>query len=383
MSEAINKVLASTSQAFSTAEMKQARDNISAQAKLTYAYSGSTITAIDGSAVGTPGAFTAVHHDNNLSGSATSAKPLGLYSAMVMDMSHVPFGEHTGSAFIGQHTYSYPNYLDERTYGLAPVFGIMESKSAASIHNSTAFIIAHTANGVGTNVTTSRYGGEGWYISFSGPDSYIHEVEMTTSGNRYEYLGDTAKQAIYGFGSALFTDNTGTTWEQIDAASIRRWNSYSAAPVVRWEQVTQGGTSYYTADQLTISLDFNKVVMHNTDTSMGNTELGYLAPTVTPSNRERMLYMPPQGDVPRWADIEPSPYQIKVYKPTTASVYLHTSDYPQFPNTADGTFVIVNLGDGPLVTYPDSLGATASVGQNQSAQLIWDSQGNRWVHWNN
>ena len=383
MSSPINKVISNLPQAFTTAEQAQARANIGAQASLAFAYSGSTITSIDGSAVGTPGAFTAVHHDSNLSGSATSGSPLGLHSAMVMDMSNHPFGEHGGSAFIGQHTYLYPNYLTSRTYGLAPVFGIMESNSAASVHNSTAFIIAHTANGVGTNVTTSIYGGNGWDLSYSNEDNYIHEVKLTNSGNHYKYNGDTAKQAIYGFGSALFTDNTGTTWETVDASSIRRWNANSAAPVVRWEQVTQGGTSYYTADQLTISLDFNKVVMHNTDTSMGNTELGYLAPTVTPSNKERMLYMPPQGDVPRWADIEPSPYQIKVYKPTTASIYLHTSDYPKFPNTADGTFVIVNLGDGPLVTYPDSLGATASVGQNQSAQLIWDSQSNRWVHWNN
>ena len=304
MSEQINKILASTSQAFSTAEMKQARDNISAQAKLSYAYSGSTITSIDGSAVGTPGALTAVHHDSNLSGSATSGSPLGLYSAMVMNLGSVPFGARAGSAFIGQHTYLYPNHLDERSYELATVFGIMESKSAASIHNSTAFIIAHTANGVGGGVITSTYGGNGWNVQFSNEDNYIHEVELTTSGNHYRYLGDTANMAIYGFGSALFTDNTGTTWEKIDADSIRRWN-------------------------------------------------------------------------------EPSPYQIKVYKPTTASVYLHTSDYPKFPSTADGTFVIVNLGDGPLVTYPDSLGATANVGQNQSAQLIWDSQANRWVHWNN
>lgn len=383
MSSPINKVISNLPQAFSSGEKAQARANIDAQKSLAFSYSGSTITAIDGSAVGTPGAMTSLYRDSNLSGSGVSGSPLGLHSAMVMDLGHVPFGENAGSAFIGQHTYLYPDRLTARSYGLAPVFGIMENDSAASIHNSTAFIISHTANGVGGGVITSTYGGNGWDIKYSNEDSFVHEVQLTNSGNHYRYLGNTANQAIYGFGSALFTDNTGTTWEKVDASSIRRWNANSAAPVVRWEQVTQGGTSYYTADQLTISLDFNKVVMHNTDTSLGNTELGYLAPTVVTSDRERMLYMPPQGDVPRWADIEPSPYQIKVYKPTTASIYLHTSDYPKFPNTADGTFVIVNLGDGPYVTYPDSLGATATVAQNQSAQLIWDSQGNRWVHWNN
>lgn len=52
MTLAINKILASTSQAFTPAEQAQARDNISAQSKLSYAYSGNTITSIDGSAVG-------------------------------------------------------------------------------------------------------------------------------------------------------------------------------------------------------------------------------------------------------------------------------------------------------------------------------------------
>lgn len=61
MSEQINKVLASTSQAFTTAEQKQARDNIGAAAA---------------SSVG----LTGVYHDSNLTGSGTSAEPLGLSS---------------------------------------------------------------------------------------------------------------------------------------------------------------------------------------------------------------------------------------------------------------------------------------------------------------
>ena len=79
----------------------------------------------------------------------------------------------------------------------------------------------------------------------------------------------------------------------------------------------------------------------------------------------------------------PNPYNIKVYKPTTATIYLSTSDYPVMSNTADGVFVIVNLGTGPYVTYADGIGATASVTQNNSAQLIWDSDAQKWVRWNN
>ena len=61
MSEQINKVLASTSQAFTTAEQKQARDNI-------------------GAAAATAVGLTGVYHDSNLTGSGTSAEPLGLSS---------------------------------------------------------------------------------------------------------------------------------------------------------------------------------------------------------------------------------------------------------------------------------------------------------------
>ena len=87
-----------------------------------------------------------------------------------------------------------------------------------------------------------------------------------------------------------------------------------------------------------------------------------------------------KGSIERWNS---PPYQIKVYKPTTATQYLSTSDYPKYPAGVDGTFVIVNLGSGPYVTYPDSIGATANVMKNQSAQLIWDSQASSWVKWNN
>lgn len=308
MSEAINKVISNLPQAFTTAEQAQARQNIDAQKSIAYSYSGGTITAIDGSAVGTTGGITGIYHDSNLSGNATSSSPLGLHSAMVIGMSSTQFGENSGSAFIGEHTYLYPNRLGEQGYARAPVFGVKENDSAASIHNSTAFVIAHTANGIGSNVATSTYGGNGWYIRYSNEGNFIREVRLTNSGNHYSYLGNTAKESIYGFGSALFTDDRGTTWETVDASSIRRWNEQPA----------------YT------------------------------------------------------------PYQIKIYKPTSASVYLTTADYPKFPSTADGVFVIMNLGEaGTRVTYPDSSGATAIVGANQSAQLIWDSQASQWVHWNN
>ena len=82
--EPINKVLASTAQAFNTAEQAQARANIDAQKTIAYSYSGATITAIDGSAVGATGGLSVVNHDSNLSGSGTSGSPLGLSDNVVI-----------------------------------------------------------------------------------------------------------------------------------------------------------------------------------------------------------------------------------------------------------------------------------------------------------
>ena len=112
MSEQINKVLASTAQAFTTAEQAQARANIDAQKSIAYSYSGSTITGIDGSAVGNPAALTAVYHDSNLSGSGTSASPLGLSSTIHLTDS-LPY-----SAAYGTYSVEFTDPSSRSVYGL-------------------------------------------------------------------------------------------------------------------------------------------------------------------------------------------------------------------------------------------------------------------------
>lgn len=91
MSEQINKVLASTSQAFTTAEQKQARANIGAAAASSVGLSG-------------------VYHDSNLTGSGTSAEPLGLSSTVKLENSlsatkvgpaYVSAANHVGTAYMG------------------------------------------------------------------------------------------------------------------------------------------------------------------------------------------------------------------------------------------------------------------------------------------
>lgn len=75
-------------------------------------------------------------------------------------------------------------------------------------------------------------------------------------------------------------------------------------------------------------------------------------------------------------------FNLKVYKPTDQPIYLGTSDYPKMPATADGLLILVNRGQGPYVTYADSMGATSTISNNNSAQLIWDSQASSWFRYN-
>lgn len=248
MTEPINKILATTSQAFTTAQQAQARANIGAQKSIAYSYSGQTITGIDGSAVGKISTYgysgntitsidgsavglSTVSANNGITGNGSLSQPLGVSSSLT-------FSDNLSKASIS------PNAL--RMSGNA---------STASLNAGTFGIINSSQESV-----------------------YVNPTAM------------------------WFTDSEHNTAE-VTKGSIERWN----AP----------------------------------------------------------------------------PYQIKVYKPTTAVKYLYTSDYPVYPAGVDGTFVIVNLGQGPYVTYPDSQGATANVPKNQSAQLIWDSQASSWVKWNN
>lgn len=247
MTEPINKILATTSQAFTTAQQAQARANIDAQKSIAYSYSGQTITGIDGSAVGKISTYGYSGNTiTSIDGSAVGLNTVSANNGITGNgSSSQPLGVSTSLTFSG---------------------GIY----TASISH---IALRMTGNSATASLNAGTFG-------------------IMKSNQESVYVNPTAM---------LFTDSAHNTVE-VTKGSIERWN----AP----------------------------------------------------------------------------PYQIKVYKPTTATQYLYTSDYPKYPAGVDGTFVIVNLGQGPNVTYPDSQGATANIPQNHSAQLIWDSQASSWVKWN-
>ena len=240
MSEQINKVLASTAQAFSTAEQKQARDNISAQAKITYSYSGSTITAIDGSAVGNPASLTGVDHDYNLSGSGTSACPLGLASTVTF--SGQSAGQDVSSLKINSGSiafevpsantatmsyrqvkmgYEWPSALDvEHSEGFFS-HGILDAGGLSlSAHNASYITHRLIQANVATNPYLSIYDGYG-----SGSNqTAIHLITHD------DYRADPYLALNY----------SGTT-EYVDQSSIRKWNS--ALPASASSQFLTGVSS--------------------------------------------------------------------------------------------------------------------------------------------
>lgn len=545
MSEQINKVLASTAQAFSTAQQKQARDNISAQAKISYSYSGSTITAIDGSAVGNPASLTGVEHDYNLSGSGTSAVPLGLSDPIKMSAQHTA-GDPVSSMSLGNtglkfevpsaHTsqvdynqvkvnYEWPSALDvEHSLGWYahgeidggslslsahdcsyishnvitgstnnnPYLGIYGGYGSGSLQTSivaaagdqnrpdpyisfgfsgssevvdqssiqrwnsysaglftgasanncisgdgtsgsplglsataqwtaggnwypmteisaghlkisagafagaqvyqnqssfcnltpTGITVRHTASAVGGGSTDNFYG-EILSLTYNAGEYYLRQISSDASGLRAKQNGNPDNESIFGFGSAAFSDDDGSTWEVVDPSSIRRWNSYSSNTGAGWDESGNSLSTGFGGNQVTAASQYN--------VGAGN----WAARSVKMSGLpDQTLYgfqtRPPEGTGSyqinaAGAFVAPDlpTFNLKVYKPTDANLYLSTSDYPAMPSTADGLLILVNLGSGPNIVYPDTLGATSTIGQHNSAQLIWDSDAHSWVRWNN
>lgn len=269
MTEPINKILATNSQAFTTAQQLQARTNIDAQKSIAYSYSGQTITGIDGSAVGKINSY-GYSGDTITSIDGSAVGKINSYGYSGTTITSID-----GSA-VGLSTVSANNGITGNGSSAQPLGVSSTLTFSGGIY--TASISPITFRMTGNDATASLNAGTFGIMKSNQESVYVNPTAM------------------------LFTDSAHNTVE-VTKGSIERWNS--------------------------------------------------------------------------------PPYQIKVYKPTTATQYLYTSDYPKYPAGVDGTFVIVNLGDGPGVTYPDSMGATSTVGKNQSAQLIWDSQASSWIKWNN
>ena len=228
MSEQINKVLASTSQALSTAEQKIARDNISAQAKISYSYSGSTITAIAGSAVGNPASLTGVEHDSNLSGNGGTI-PLGLSTSITI-------ARNRESATLAYDHFTLANSDND------PIF----SSTISNIYMS-----GNAGNA--SSPYTANYGLQGMFIY--GTDTY-HNITATAtlrySGATFKEGDDSAK--IKATGLTLHTTADGD--QLVDASSVVRWNSYSSMSG-KWSESSNPLSTGFGGNQVSSASQYN------------------------------------------------------------------------------------------------------------------------------
>jgi hypothetical protein len=236
MSEQINKVLASTAQAFTTAEQKQARDNIGAQASGNYveysAISGdnNVISSINGSALSANAGFSGVWHTPAFTGSGTnSADKLGLNSAFTLkpqDNSAV----QTDYAYNGMTA----NYYDHNTsYYKTTGVEIRSDLGGSTAH------CWHSINGIAIETPLP---GNDWVSSYFLKDgikmcglfaSNVYQDDINSS-MRYQGTGNTGNGMVQDIGFyngstvlrypyiTMYTPNESAT---IYMSSISSWDN--------------------------------------------------------------------------------------------------------------------------------------------------------------
>lgn len=198
MSEQINKVLASTAQAFTTAEQKQARDNIGAQASGNYvsasvmsaylpysaisADSESAITSINGSSVGK---FTGVSANYNITGNGLSSSPLG-----VSDPVRLTASDKTAS------------YGSTNAYFTSSGYSTKVLSTAVEINGNS---VSSTARASGFRVRADM-GGSTAYADY-GVQGVVYDVPLPGWSDESAAFTVDGIRGVGNFGSNMYDDN--------------------------------------------------------------------------------------------------------------------------------------------------------------------------------
>lgn len=218
MSEQINKILASTAQAFSTAEQAQARANIGAMAASASSLFYSTSN---------PSAFiSGVSHDSNLSGNGATI-PLGLNTSITL-------ARNSESA-----TLAY-DHLTLKCSDNDPII---------SASNGMIYMSGHAGNA--SSPYKSNYGIQG--MSIYGTDTYNNITATATL--RYSgvtFVEDTDSAKIKATGMTLHTNAYGD--QLVDASSVVRWNGYSASG---WAESSNPLSTGFGGNQVSAASQYN------------------------------------------------------------------------------------------------------------------------------
>ena len=372
MSEQINKVLASTAQSFSEAEQAQARANIGAMA--------ATAT----------GMSINIEHDSNLSGSGTSSSPLGLASSISL----------TASPYY-QETYASAGHLtvSSKFNGFADI-NVYQTPSSYNIINQTGISVMHTASGIGDNRCYSHYG-ETFDLQYNAGQYWLKRIYVDASGIRITSNGAPGYRSVYGYGTAQFSDDGGTTWEEVSPSAIRRWNSYSAGPVSAGNCISGDGTSgsplgissnimiengtsaaNMSRRGLTVSVDNSRTAWYyaafasfEKDTATAN----YYADHAEYSDASGTSRVD-RSSIDRW---NMPAYHCIIKRPAANTTITVTT--ASYPTCCQNTRLdIVNLGDTALsynyVVYDrNSTGGTRTLTAGESGTIWWDASVSAWT----
>ena len=238
MSEPIQKVLTNNLMGLPESAKAIGRQNIDAQKTIAYSYDGTRITGIDNSAVG----LNSVSANNCISGDGSSGSPLGLsataqwtaggnwYPMTEISAGHLKI---SAQAFAGAQIY--------------------QNESSLCNWTPTGITVRHTASGVGGGNIDNFYG-EILNLNYNAGQYYLHQISSDASGLRAKQNGNPNNVSIFGFGSAAFSDNDGSSWEKVDPSSIRRWNEYSASG---WAESSNPLSVGYGGNQVSAASQYN------------------------------------------------------------------------------------------------------------------------------
>ena len=343
MSEQINKVICNLPQSFTTAEQKQARDNIGAMVASASSLFYSTSN---------PSAFiSGVNRDSNLSGNGNTT-PLGLNTSITID-------KYGDSANLTYDSFSLVGN------GGTPLL---------SADRTDIYMSGHAGNA--SSPYTANYGLQGMHVY--GTNTYNHITATATlrySGGTFVEGDDSAK--IKATGLTLHTTADGD--QLVDASSVVRWNSYSAATQVVSRSYPYTDAVSYTG--LTIYNPYQTYGASIQDPS--STTIGYLVPrymapadlgkvlTVVSDDGYKCEWRAPEGGYP---EITPMGY-VTVYASTAENNYIDLENHACYEAelTEGGSYVFF-LTTQSTSTIHSKLILWSDLAQCPSVTIVYEDE---------
>lgn len=220
MTAPINKILATTSQAFTTAQQAQARANIDAQKSIAYSYSGSTITGIDGSAVGKINSY-------------------GYSGDTITSIDGSAVGKINSYGYSGDRITS----IDGSAVGLNSV---------------------SANNGITGNGSSSQPLGVSSSLTFSDSlaKASISPNALRMSGNSSTAILNagtfgmlnSSQESVYVYSNAIWFSDSAHNTAEVTKGSIERWNGYSASG---WAESSNPLSVGYGGNQVSAASQYN------------------------------------------------------------------------------------------------------------------------------